>query len=83
MTLELTRVRTGFTEFRGVYESKKASALAQHLRDVANIVGLAQRIGPCSACGDYRRLLTVQEWTENSGQRAGQWLTEVETEPLP
>jgi hypothetical protein len=82
MTLELSRVRTGFTEFRGVYESRKASALAQHLRDVANIVGLAAKIEPCRTCGDDR-LLSVEEWVEMSGQRRGQWLTELLVERLP
>jgi hypothetical protein len=83
MSGELARVRTPFSEFRGVYESRKASALAQHLRDVANIVGLAAKIEPCRACGDDQRLLSVQEWVEMSGQRRGQWLTELLVERLP
>jgi hypothetical protein len=81
MSGELARVRTPFSEFRGVYESRKASALAQHLRDVANIVGLAAKIEPCRAYD--QRLLSVQEWVEMSGQRRGQWLTELLVERLP
>ena len=70
-------VRTEFHEFRGTYETYKAESLTKHLRDLADIIGLAQKVEPV-------RRLELQEWASaTSGKRRGQWVSEFIVEPKP
>lgn len=66
-----------FKEFQGVYEHHKTQALAEHLRRVADIVSRAQIVRPCPKAPE-RPWVGLHEWVENSGLRAGQWISDIE-----
>ncbi len=72
-------IRTGFKEFRGVYEKHKSEAFAKHLRTVAEEASISQRVRIC-ALAPERPWVGLQEWVNNSGTREGQWVSDIDFE---
>ncbi|MHB8742590.1 MAG: hypothetical protein ACYC9L_05630 [Sulfuricaulis sp.] len=80
--------RTSFREYPdGVYETRKKDALEKHLRMLAEAVSRSATVRPCHKCvGSSRSWINLQEYENPFAdycRRSGDWITELELEPLP
>ena len=76
-------VMTSFKEFPpGTYEFRKAQALTQHLRNVADLVSVASHVAICSKAPE-RPWVGLQEWDTAGGLREGQWVSDLDILQLP